>query len=294
MVKLIEGSNLFNTPLRYPGGKGKITNAIKLFLENNDLVGANYIEPYAGGAGVAINLLLDQTVSSIHINDLNIPVYSFWKVLKNNPEYLCKKIFDTLICMEEWHIQSEIFKNYKNYSIEEVAFATFFLNRTNRSGILQAGVIGGKNQQGEWKLDTRFNKPNLINRIEKIAFFNEKITVTNLDAKDLIKSICTSINNFVYLDPPYYQKGKGLYQNFYEHSDHQEIADLIQSSVIKYWIVSYDNNPNIINFYKKNRNIIYHLNYTAQNKYSGSEVIFFSEDMKIPDNLPLKIIESNI
>lgn len=284
---------MFNTPLRYPGGKGKITNAIKLLLKNNNLIGANYIEPYAGGAGVAINLLLDQTVSNIHINDLNFPVYSFWKVLKDNPEYLCKNIQDTLICIEEWHIQSEIFKNYKNYSIEEVAFATFFLNRTNRSGILQAGVIGGKNQEGNWKLDTRFNKKNLIRRIENIAVFNKNITVTNLDAKELIPNICTSKNNFVYLDPPYYKKGKGLYQNFYEHSDHAEIAYLIQSSTLKHWIVSYDNNQNIIDFYKKNRSIIYHLNYTAQNKYSGSEVIFFSNDMNIPDNMPLKIIESN-
>lgn len=285
---------MFNTPLRYPGGKGKITNAIKLLLENNDLIGTNYIEPYAGGAGVAINLLLEKTVSSIHINDLNFPVYAFWTVLKNNPEYLCKKIIDTLVCIEEWHTQSKIFKNYDKYSIEEVAFATFFLNRTNRSGILQAGVIGGKNQQGDWKLDTRFNKQNLINRIEKISIFKEKITVTNLDAKELIQNISTLENNFVYLDPPYYKKGKGLYQNFYEHSDHEEIASLVQASSIKYWIVSYDNNPNIINFYKKNRSIIYHLNYTAQNKYSGSEVIFFSDDMKIPHNIPLKIIESNI
>ena len=285
---------MFNTPLRYPGGKGKITNAIKLLLENNNLIGTNYIEPYAGGAGVAINLLLDRTVSSIHINDLNFPVYAFWKTLKDNPEYLCKKIFDTLISMDEWYIQSEIFKNYKNHSIEEVAFATFFLNRTNRSGILQAGVIGGKSQQGEWKLDIRFNKSNLIKRIEKIVLLNEKITVTNLDAKELIQNICTSANNFVYLDPPYYKKGKGLYQNFYEHSDHAEVADLIQSSPIKYWIVSYDNNENIIDFYKKKRSIVYHLNYTAQNKYSGSEVIFFSNYINIPNDMPLRIIESNI
>lgn len=285
---------MFNTPLRYPGGKGKITSAVKLLLESNDLACANYIEPYAGGAGVAINLLLDRTVSSIHINDLNFPVYSFWKVLKDNPEYLCKKINDTLVCMEEWYFQNEIFRNYQKYSIEEVAFATFFLNRTNRSGILQAGVIGGKKQQGDWKLDTRFNKKNLIKRIEGISVLSERIKVTNLDAKELINNIQNSENNFVYLDPPYYKKGKGLYQNFYEHSDHQEIANLIQSSLIKYWIVSYDSNPNIIEFYKNNRNIIYHLNYTAQNKYSGSEIIFFSDYMNIPNNMPLKIIESNI
>ncbi|MDC5459233.1 DNA adenine methylase [Acinetobacter baumannii] len=287
---------MFNTPLRYPGGKGKITSSIRLLLEHNGLVGSNYIEPYAGGAGVAINLLLENIVSSIHINDLNFPVYCFWETLKNNPEYLCKKIKDTDISMDEWYRQNAIFKNYQSFDIKEIAFSTFFLNRTNRSGILQAGVIGGKKQAGIWKLDTRFNKENLIRRIEKIGSFSEKIKVTNLDAKDLIKNIShtCSDDSFIYMDPPYYKKGKGLYQNFYEHKDHLLIAELIQTSNIKNWIVSYDHNFNITEFYKNKKNIIYNLSYTAQQKYKGAEVIFFSDNVDIPKNLPLQVIEWNI
>lgn len=275
----------FNTPLRYPGGKGKLTDFIKLVFEQNDLLDGHYVEPYAGGSGIALTLLLHSYASCIHLNDLNFSVYSFWHAVLNDSESLCKAIKDVKISMKEWHKQKTILANPANHSPLEVGFSTFFLNRTNRSGIILGGVIGGKNQDGPWKLDARFNKDDLIRRIEKIAMYRSRIQLYNLDAAVLISQELPKLpaKTLVYLDPPYYVKGQGLYENHYLHDDHVAIAKLVKKDISLPWIVSYDHAPEIVKMYKGCPTIEYGINYSAQNKYKGAEIMFFSKNLNIPD-----------
>lgn len=275
----------FNTPLRYPGGKGKLTPFLKLVFEQNGLLGGHYVEPYAGGAGVALNLLIDDYASSIHLNDLNTSVFAFWHSVLNESELLCQRISDTEITMDEWYKQKAILSDHSNHSLIDIGFSTFFLNRTNRSGILLAGVIGGKGQEGEWKLDARFNKVDLIGRIEKIALLRDQIHLYNLDAGDLINKVLPSLpsKTLVYLDPPYYVKGKGLYQNHYQHDDHVAIANLVKEKIKQPWIVSYDHTTEIDDMYTGLSNITYGINYSLQNRYKGAEVMFFSDRLIVPD-----------
>lgn len=275
----------FNTPLRYPGGKGKLTDFLKLTFETNELLDGHYVEPYAGGAGIALNLLLHGYASSIHLNDLNQSVFSFWRSLLDFPEELCKLIIDTPVTMDEWYKQKNILKNPDNHSLLERGFSTFFLNRTNRSGIIWGGVIGGKKQDGNWKLDARFNKPDLIQRIQNIALYRSRIHLYNLDAAELIASVLPMLpaKTLVYLDPPYYIKGQGLYENHYQHDDHLEIARLVKSNINHPWIVSYDHAPEIGSMYKGCPKLEYGINYSVQDRYKGAEVMFFSKELVIPD-----------
>src|ERR1043165_4723732 len=151
------------SPLRYPGGKGRLAPFVQLLFEQNKLMDGYYVEPYAGGAGVGLSLLLMEYASRIYINDISKPVHAFWKTLLHDTDALCRKIRDKKVTPEEWRRQRNILHNFKDYSPSSVAFATFFLNRTNRSGILHSGgMIGGNDQIGEWKLDARYNKPELI------------------------------------------------------------------------------------------------------------------------------------
>lgn len=276
----------FNTPLRYPGGKGKLTDFIKLVFEQNDLLGGHYVEPYAGGAGVALNLLLQDYASYIHLNDLNLSVYAFWYSVLNHPDELCKAIWDVKVTMGEWHRQKAIQSNISaQHDLLELGFSTFFLNRTNRSGIIKGGVIGGKNQDGPWKLDARFNKKDLCQRIEKIALYRSRISIYNMDASILITDIFPSLqqNTLIYLDPPYYVKGQGLYQNHYKHEGHLEIAQLVKQHINHHWIVSYDHALEIVDMYKDYPAIAYGINYSAQDRYKGAEIMFFDKRLVIPD-----------
>ncbi|PHZ86734.1 DNA methyltransferase [Paremcibacter congregatus] len=276
----------FYTPLRYPGGKGRLTNYIAQVMKLNDLQGGSYIEPYAGGAGIAIELLVTQQVSHIHLNDLNGAIYAFWHSVLHQPDELCSLISDTQVNMENWFLQKEIIENPSNYSILELGFATFFLNRTNRSGIIfNGGVIGGKQQTGNWKIDARFNKPGLIGRIKEIQKLTHRISLTQLDASDFVSILLPTMpkKSLVYFDPPYFVKGQGLYQNHYNPDDHKKIAGLIQSGIKQTWLVSYDNAPEICKLYKKRRQLEFSLNYSAQLKYKGTEVMIFKDKMTIPD-----------
>jgi DNA adenine methylase len=284
-----------NTPLRYPGGKQKIAPFIAEILQYNDINNINYVEPYAGGAGVAINLLLNDKVKKIHLNDKSIPIYSFWKTLKENPDWLCKKILLSSLTIEEWKRQKEILKNTNDQSLEEIGFAAFYLNRCNRSGILNGGVIGGLDQKGNWKMDARFPRKELIERIEAIANKSSSITVTNLDAENLLTKLEKNkkkSKSFIYCDPPYVDKGEKLYLNYYKHEDHKRISELIQGCNKNYWIVSYNYNDYICGLYKKRKGFIYNLQYSAAKVYLGQELFVFSDGLKIPSNSIVSQIDS--
>ena len=71
--------------------------------------------------------------------------------------------------MAEWRQQREVYGRRETADLDELGFATLFLNRTNRSGIIGGGVIGGKQQHGAWGLDARFTKSDLVQRIKKGA-----------------------------------------------------------------------------------------------------------------------------
>jgi DNA adenine methylase len=281
----------YPSPLRYPGGKGRLSNYVKLIIKKNELIGCDYTEPYAGGSGIALDLLFKEFVDQIHINDLSLPIYSFWHSVLNEAQSLSRLILDTDVTIDEWNKQKKILSNEKS-DLLKLGFATFFLNRTNRSGILKGGVIGGKKQSGKYKIDARFNKENLIKRIKKIARFKERINVYNKDAEVFIKEINKRefhSGNFFYLDPPYYVTGKGLYDNFYEYDDHESVSNSVDQITYP-WIVSYDYHHETQKLYGDYRSLVYKLSYSAQNKYKGSEIIFFSPLLDIPSvESPLKI-----
>ncbi|MBH9023134.1 DNA adenine methylase [Pseudomonas aeruginosa] len=276
-------TKIFSTPLRYPGGKGKFSHFIKQIFTSNNLFDGHYVEPYAGGAGVALELLFHEYASTIHINDIDPAIYSFWHAATQQTEQLCKLIHDTPVTMENWRHYKQILENTQDHSTLDVAMATFFLNRTNRSGILKAGVIGGQDQAGKWKLDARYNKKDLTSRIELIGRFKERIKVYNQDAIQLLTETIPLLpeKTLIYLDPPYYVKGSGLYRNYYTHDDHVQISETM-AKVKHPWLVSYDNVKEIKDIYSEYRQDEYILSYTAQEKKKGSEVMIYGPSILPP------------
>ena len=274
---------MFYSPLRYPGGKNKLAKFIaKICVDNN--INNHYIEPYAGGAAVALYLLMEGKVSKITINDFDRSIYAFWYSVLKNTEKLCDLIEETDITIENWQKAKEIQKNKKEVTLIELGFSTFFLNRTNISGIINAGVIGGIKQEGEYKINCRFNKKDLIDRIKKIAKHKKNITIHNLNAVELIKKIQkkeTNSQTIFYFDPPYYLKGSSLYVNYYNHADHEEIAKIIKKIKKSEWIVSYDDVSQIQKIYNwVNKKIEYSVTHTAYEAKTGKEVLFFSKNLK--------------
>ncbi|OGM93122.1 MAG: DNA methyltransferase [Candidatus Staskawiczbacteria bacterium RIFOXYD1_FULL_32_13] len=282
----------FYSPLRYPGGKNKLAKFVTLVCETNNISG-HYVEPYAGGAGVALFLLLEGHVSKITINDFDLSIYAFWYAILEHTDEFCDLIEKTEVSVKNWKKLKQVQRNKKDASLLDLGFSTFFLNRTNRSGILDGGIIGGLYQKGYYKMDCRFNKTSLIERIRKIAAHKEKINLRHLDALELIKEIQKVSKNsstIFYFDPPYYLKGESLYMNAYEYGDHEAVSNAIKKIKNINWIVSYDNVSEINNLYSGCKKIEYSFFHTAREAKIGKEVLFFSRGLKVPNILePTKV-----
>ncbi|MBR8462961.1 DNA adenine methylase [Campylobacter sp. faydin G-24] len=275
------------SPLRYPGGKSKLTDFVYNTIELNNIKNPIYCEPFCGGAGVAINLLLQNKVEKIILNDYDIAIYSLWKAVLDDTKKLGQKIISTKITIQEREKQKQIYKELsdKKECGLDLAFATLFLNRTSVSGIIKGGAIGGKEQKGQYKVDARFNKEKILEKINHISTFRSKIELFNLDCNTLINTYLknhTDKNNlFIFFDPPYYKQGKNLYTNFFTHQDHEKLGTAIKSMDDFLWILTYDNTPEIYSIYKNYNPQKYKLQYSAKNKIKETELFFNSPKTKV-------------
>ena len=269
-------TNSHRSPLRYPGGKACIFKFMAKLLEENDLVGTDYAEPYAGGAGLALKLMMEEYVGDIYINDLDPSIYAFWNALLTRPDDFCKWIEEVPVTVERWLYYKQIQSNYKTVDSYELAKSTFFLNRTNVSGVITGGIIGGLKQEGKYKIDVRFNKKDLINRIIDISKFSKRIHLYNMDGVDFVKELERMRRSiFIYLDPPYYKKSSDLYMNAFCDNDHQLLASMVKE-LKKKWVISYDNQDFIVNLYKEEPKVLYQLSQCTSNRI-GDEVVIFDK-----------------
>ncbi len=264
------------SPLRYPGGKTFLYPFFDKIIKNNHLKNITYIEPFAGGAGAALALLFLEKVDKIIINDLDKSIYSFWKSAVFNSSRFIEKIYSTPVSITEWKREKKIYLNPQSDEFS-LGFATFFLNRTNISGILDGGPIGGKDQKGKWKINARFNKKKLTEKIYQLSQYKNRIIVSNKDGLNLINNYLNKKNTFIYLDPPYYEKGSSLYLNHYNKNDHKMLADKLNQSPNSFWLLTYDNKKEIRSLYPLRRLINFSLNYNAYESRKGKEIMIFSE-----------------
>jgi len=273
-----------HSPLRYPGGKNCIFPFVSSLIDENGLIGCRYIEPYAGGAGLALRLLFEEYAGTIVINDLDPLVHAFWCMCIKEPEQFIRWIEKTPVSVDTWKKCKEKIRRREAEDDFQLATSFFFLNRTNVSGVLRGGVIGGIDQAGDYKIDARFNKVELIRKVEKVARFSNRIRVANLDGVELIRSCeADSKDSFIYLDPPYYQKGANLYLNAFKNADHEKLAKHV-GMLSTPWLLSYDNHSFITNLYKRFEKRAYKLQHSTSNKI-GDEVLIFSSRTKFRDSL---------
>lgn len=274
----------YYSPLRYPGGKNCIFPFVSRLFYENQMIGMQYAEPYAGGAGLALRLLFEGYVDHIYINDFDPSIYAFWKTITENSDEFCEWIQNIDVSIDNWKKYKDMQKNPNTTCSFDLAKSTFFLNRTNVSGVIKGGVIGGIEQLGKYKIDARFNKKDLTERILKIGNAKHRITVSNYDGIQFIKNLDKKKKDiFIYLDPPYFKKGSDLYMNYYREQDHQKLSKNV-INLKKKWMVSYDNQEFIFNLYTDKRKIIHKLSQSASNRV-GDEIIIFSELIQFENSM---------
>jgi DNA adenine methylase len=276
--------SLATSPLRYPGGKSCMLGPVSRILRGNKLERGHYAEPYAGGCGLALSLLFSGFVSDIHINDIDRSIWSFWHSVLHDTDKFVRLMEKTPVTIKEWKRQRRILSSESDPM--KLGFAAFFLNRTNRSGIIKrGGVIGGLKQNGDYDIDCRFNKEELARRIRRIAKYRGRINLHRKDAIKFIDHVESDLppQTFLYLDPPYFQKGSRLYTSFYRRKDHEKVADRILE-LKSPWILTYDYCEEIHDLYMARRQYQFSLNYSANVKRLGTELLIASKGLRIPDD----------
>jgi DNA adenine methylase len=288
------------SPLRYPGGKQVLSSVLAYLIRLNGSQEGIYAEPFAGGAGAALSLLFGEHVHRIMINDADPAIAAFWRAVVYQAPGFIKLLKSVPLTVEEWNRQRGIYFAPHRHSALRVGFATFYLNRCNRSGIIASGgPIGGKEQKGTWKIDARFNREELAQRVQRISMYRDRIELYNLDAIDFLKLHVSTMRAhrpvFAYLDPPYFSKGEHLYLNYYNASDHARLARYLKGSKASFqWVLSYDNAQEIKDLYAPLRTVRFDLSYSARERRTGKEILILKNAMVFPSNWVTRIPKSAI
>lgn len=271
-----------DSPLRYPGGKSSLTGFLNRALEACQLEEATYVEPFAGGAGAGISLLLQGQVGRIVINDLDPAVHAFWSSVVTRGSEFADRVEEVPLSLEEWRKQRERYSRAGANGLDkfELGFAFFYLNRTNRSGVLNAGVIGGKAQTGTYKIDARFNREGLSSRLRSISDLRASIDVSALDGRAVIEKYAILPNTLLYVDPPYVQKGGSLYLNSFTETDHALLATCLNRHADANWILTYDDVELIRELYGDRYFTTFELSYSARDRRQASELMILSDPMR--------------
>lgn len=267
------------SPLRYPGGKGALYSRLRSLIRDSGLAGCTYVEPYAGGAGAGLGLLVTGQVERVIINDLDPAIYAFWAALIDDPEGLMRKIENVDLSVKEWRRQREVYLNGERSDIHALGFATFYLNRTNHSGVLNGGPIGGHDQSGTYKIDARFNRAELIERIRVLSLYADKMSVTARDGVDVIRQYSRDKNTFIYADPPYFEKAGSLYLNAFSATDHNRLAQTLNRHAQGTWLLTYDNVPQVHALYDSRRRRLFELHYSAHRVTKATEIAVLSDSV---------------
>ena len=270
------------TPIRYPGGKSKIYPLVDSIIEASGLVGCAYAEAFCGGAGLAAKLLLKGRVSRIVLNDLDPAVYSMWDCIVNHPDELCGFIEGAELSVAEWERHRKVLLSSDGPSVE-LGLSAFYLNRTNRSGILRGGPIGGRSQESAYGIGARFNRPALVGKVRALAARAADIELRNMDARDFIDGVLSGMEGvFANFDPPYVVKGPGLYHNAYGEEDHLALAERIGSCSFP-WIVTYDAVGLVDEVYGGFDRYTMGIGYSAARAKRGSEILVAGPGVSVPD-----------
>lgn len=277
---MFDGSSRYLSPLRYPGGKARLAKFVGGLIAKQKNRPLRYVEPYAGGGGVGLRLLVDEYVDEIVLNDLNPGIAAFWRTVFTEPEILLEQIQTSELTIDEWHRQRAVY-TAGGESDAELGFATFFLNRTNRSGILNARPIGGLEQRGKWKIDARFDRQQLADRIQGLSRYRSRVTICEADGASVVADYLDEGGSFVYADPPYLEKADDLYLDTFGWEDHVALADLLNRNP-EGWMLTYDADDRITDvLYPERRCAEFQMSHTAAVQHVATEYAVFAEQVAV-------------
>lgn len=242
------------SPLRYPGAKRRLAHYVQEVIRLNGLAPKLFVEPFAGGASVALQLLQDGLVDKVALGEKDTLVASFWKTVFSEPDWLIGQLERVTVNLETW----DRFRSRIPPTRRERALACIFLNRTSFSGILAptSGPLGGRRQASKYKIDCRFPVATLAKRIRQCAALGDRVLFVHRGdwAATLRRAESEGLDDgdvFFYFDPPFYRNAERLYRCYFSDDEHRALHERA-TSLRHPWLMSYDPATFIIDLYNSN------------------------------------------
>ena len=276
------------SPLRYAGSKRKLFNYLERVSSHNNLSPQILIEPFVGGGNVFLNFLSRHERGKAIIADKDELVYSFWKTLFDEPDYLIRFIRRARVNLKTFDKYRYISSHTAEFNRKKLAEACLFLNRTSFSGILNdsAGPIGGRQQKSIYKIDCRFGRKNLIKKIKDISVFKKRVIVLPYDWENTLRYVAgrdkyKNTSLLYYFDPPFYKKADQLYRYHFDSVGHKNLRDKL-IKLKQPWILSYDRAKEIQNLYSAFTRINVSMPYSINSPAKRLEKEFIITPLKLP------------
>lgn len=210
------------SPFRYPGGKTWLVSLMCQWLDSMKLKPAEFIEPFAGGGIVGLNVAFRRLAEHVTLVELDEEVAAVWQtIIYGDAKRLTDRIATFDLTLDS--IKKELSENPR--SLEEKAFQTILRNRVNRGGILApgAGMLRyGENGKG---IKSRWYPETLNKRILRVAKMREHITFIKGDGLEVLRRSANRADVVFFIDPPYTAGSKQAGRRLYTHHelDHEEL-----------------------------------------------------------------------
>ena len=190
-----------NPIIKWAGGKRQLLPELSKYINSEILGEGRYFEPFVGGGAMLFALAPIKAL----INDSNKELITLYKVIKNNPKALVKKLEEH----SENHCHDYYYKirgldredEYSSLSDVDIAARMLYLNRTCFNGLYRVNSQGFFNAP----MGRTTGKPNIVmtDRIMEIHDYlkNNDITIMQGDYKTTVEK--AKKGDLVYFDPPY-------------------------------------------------------------------------------------------
>ena len=246
-----------------------------------------------------MDLLLKDDIEFVYLNDADLGIASFWEAIRTEPERLIDEIMTVEVSVNHWlevrNRRKELIERFNardeddpKYNFE-LGFLTFYLNRTNISGIIDGGCVGGMQQSGKYRIDCRFSRDGLASKVSRIAKKASSFAVSCMDGVDflsekfrvLLKENGYSLSDsLVYIDPPYVKQGKNLYFNSMGETEHRRLAGTLKNWTCENWFLTYDNSPLVKELYRGWDMRLLSVKYSANSRERASELAIFPPTLR--------------
>lgn len=229
-----------NSVVRYFGGKSGMFNDILAQFPAKDTYNT-YIEPFGGSYAIGFHTPEDRIAPIEIYNDLYDNVYSLFKVISDEEQFVkFKQLCD---CSYYSEAMRKEFKEKLKYGLLDDlhrAFYFFYVNRSSHNG------IGGFSMNRIVRRNMAKSVSDFLSTVDNLYELHQRLSKVMVLHRDGIKLIeeYNSPNVFIYADPPYVLSTRSSAERYVvdmTDNDHGRFLSACINSRAKILISGYDN-----------------------------------------------------